>query len=1219
MTTFIFTQALNTINSRKNSVLNKFYSSPFGQLLEYTKNETIQKKDKITGKLSEISIQTSTYNKIIPVVYGTNKLAGNVIWLSEVKEVSNDNTITINIGKGQKIKQTNIDYFYFLSFAIAICKGEIYKLNNVWADTTLLDLSKYQYRFYNGTADQKPDSLIESIEGMGKVSAYRDICYIVFENFPISEFNNRIPNFLFEVTRKNEINANNKNSLENCIRGINFSPCAGEYIYDCIIQYKAGEQFDPDELETVEGIWYKINENNNSRISDGLLSLNQFFEEFKNCEWFAPQIAFFGNSLNCAECTIEPRIEFNYFPTGYPIFTKPDEYSIGNKWNRYNTKMLGKNSNGSFRFNGGTTSDSSILGFFKELKSRNKKTIFHPKILMDIDNIPSSKLITGNCFDIKSFFTKTNGYNEYIKHYAALLKDYIDVFLIGSELYGLTSIRDENNNFPAIEELIKLAKDIKEILGPNVLMSYAADYKEYHNIDGWYALDELWSNKNIDFIGINAYFPITNLPQDSITNDIIKNGWTSGEYYDYIYINGEQVSIDKKYACKNIEYWWSNTHINPDGKITSWVPKSKKVWFTEYGFCSVDACTNEPYKKAGDFPKYSLGSSDFFAQRIAIEATEDFFKNSEYIENKILFSWDMRPYPFYPNRTDIWPDGINWKYDYVLNGKVGISNANVLLYQLFKDAEINTDIIEKIKVDEFIDGFVINNCISVIDALYILQKVYFFDCIETNGKISFISNKKSSENNRIITELDLDSLINFESGAGNKYMEINDIGNSELPQKINIIFLDKNNNYDTTSVYAERNCTEGNKIEIDTLPVVLDSEKARNIAEVYLYSLWLERLEFNFCLPIEYIYLSTSDLVKINIDDKSSLVLKIKKIEIENMILRIIAVPFDETIYSYIDKRPLNPNLELLSESGKTYLNIFEIPAINDDMLDKIKLLFSVNGEFKNWPGCNIYYSDNNTKSYKNIVESTKNSLLGRVVNIPDNAKPYYFDNKNELIISFYGNIDDDKLISISYQEIYNGMNMAIYGDEIIQFKNIELTENGFYKISGLLRGLFDTELTINNHKRNDKFLILDNNILYQEFNSDQIKTGYFYKAVTFDNNMADTNTIYYETIGKNLKPFRPCHVYLKLNSNLLILKWEEKGRSYKKWIDNVDYTSPEINGQFCIQILKNNNIIDILYTKDRNITYDLSKIGNNNISIRICHRNEFYGNGDWVEVYVNS
>ena len=269
MTTFIFTQALNTINSRKNSIINKFNSSPFGQLLDYTKNETIWKKDKISGKLSEISLQTSTYNKIIPVVYGTNKLAGNIIWLGDIQEVSNDNTTTIKIGKGQKIKQTSIDYFYYLSFAVDICKGEIYKLNNVWVDTTLLDLSKYQYRFYKGINDQQPDSLIEAINGIGKTSAYRDICYIIFENFPLSEFNNRIPNFLFEVTRKNEINSDNESSLENCIKGINFALCAGEYVYDCSIQYKAREQFDPDELETTERISYHININMISKLADG--------------------------------------------------------------------------------------------------------------------------------------------------------------------------------------------------------------------------------------------------------------------------------------------------------------------------------------------------------------------------------------------------------------------------------------------------------------------------------------------------------------------------------------------------------------------------------------------------------------------------------------------------------------------------------------------------------------------------------------------------------------------------------------------------------------------------------------------------------------------------------------------------------------------------------------------------------------------------------------
>lgn len=1223
MTTFIFTQALNTINSRKNSVINKFNSSPFGQLLNYTKNETIWKKDKISGKLSEISLQTSTYNKIIPIVYGVNKLAGNIIWLGEVQEVSNDNTTTIKIGKGQKIKQTSIDYFYFLSFAVAICKGEIYKLNNVWADTTLLDLSKYQYRFYRGTSDQEPDSLIEAVNGVGKTPSYRDICYIVFENFPLSEFNNRIPNFLFEVTRKNDINADDETSLENCVKGINFAPCTGEYTYDCAIQYKAGEQFDPDELENVEGIWYQLNNNNNSKIADGLLSLNQFFEEFKNCEFVAPQIAFFGNSLDISNCSVEPRIEFNYFPTNYPIFTRPDSYTVGNKWNRYNTPMLGKNSDGTFRFNGGTTSDSSILGFFKELKTRGKKTIFHPKLLIDIETAPSSKLLSGNSSSIKSFFTKNNGYNEYIKHYANLLKGYVDVFIIGSELCGITSIKDENNNFPAVDELIGLAEAIRGILGNNVLISYAADYREYHDINNWYALDKLWANENIDFIGINAYFPLTNLPQDSITKDIIKSGWKSGEGYDYVYLNGKQELIESKYAYKNIEYWWVNRHINLNGTISPWIPKSKKIWFTEYGFCSIDACTNEPYKKAGDFPKYSLGSSDFFAQRMAIEATEELFKNSEFIENKILYYWDVRPYPFYPNRTDIWLDGTKWKYDYALNGKVGISNANVLIYQLLKDAEINTDIIENVEIDEFVDGFVINNSISVIDALYILQKVYFFDCVEKNGKISFISNKKSFRKNQPIVELDKNSLVNFGTNNENNYIKIDSLGNNELPKKLNLIFLDKNNDYDTSSVYAERDCVESNKIEIDTLPIVLDSEKARNIAEISLYLLWLERLEFNFCLPIRYLYLTASDLVKINIDDNNSVILKIKTIDIENLVVKVNAVLFDSTIYDYIDKKPLNPNLELLSEAGKTYLNIFEIPALNDNMLDKIYVLFSLGGEFINWSGCSLYYSDNGSKSYTKIGETNKNYLFGKVINVPKNAKPYYFDNRNELTISFHGNVDDNKLINISDQEIFNGGNTALYGKEIIRFKNVELLENGLYKISNLIRGLFDTENEINKHKKNDKFLLLNDMIITQEFASDKIKSNYLYKAVTFDTNISNTNNIFYELLGTNLKPFRVCHVSTNLENNSLFVKWEEKGRGYRNWIDNIDYISPEKNGEFCIQLLSNNNILKTLYTKDRSISFNINEFGLNNevnlehITVKICHRNELYGNGEWVEVPI--
>ncbi|MDR2077692.1 MAG: glycoside hydrolase TIM-barrel-like domain-containing protein, partial [Rickettsiales bacterium] len=468
MTTFIFTQALNAINSKKESVAGAFNSSPIGEVLKYTRSRTKWKKDRISGKLSEISIQTSTYNKVISMVYGRNRLAGNVLWLGSVQEVANNNTTSVNIGKGQKIKQTSIDYFYFLSFAIAICAGEIASLENVWADTTLLNLANYSHRFYSGTSGQLPDTLIESIEGAGNVPAYRDISYIVFENFPLSEFNNRIPNFLFEVIRKNEIDSGSPTSLENCIEGINIVPSYGEYTLNTAKQYKAGEQFASNFSDTADGLWYPLNINNNSGSTDSLASLGQLSDRLVNCQWFSVQTAFFGDSLDISSCSITPRVSFNYFHTGYPIFTTPDPYYIGNKWNRYNSPLLGTNSDGSPRFFSGSSSDESIVSFFQRLKSMGKNTVFHPKILMDLEGVPSSRLLTGNINSISNFFTKANGYNEFILHYANLLKDYLDAFLIGSELTGLISFRDDNNKFPAVDNLIDLAQQVRAIVGNSV-------------------------------------------------------------------------------------------------------------------------------------------------------------------------------------------------------------------------------------------------------------------------------------------------------------------------------------------------------------------------------------------------------------------------------------------------------------------------------------------------------------------------------------------------------------------------------------------------------------------------------------------------------------------------------------------------------------------------------------------------------------------------------
>ena len=57
------------------------------------------------------------------------------------------------------------------------------KINPVLKNESKFDISKYKYRFYTGTEEQEPDSLIQSIEGIGKTPAYRGLGYIVFDYY----------------------------------------------------------------------------------------------------------------------------------------------------------------------------------------------------------------------------------------------------------------------------------------------------------------------------------------------------------------------------------------------------------------------------------------------------------------------------------------------------------------------------------------------------------------------------------------------------------------------------------------------------------------------------------------------------------------------------------------------------------------------------------------------------------------------------------------------------------------------------------------------------------------------------------------------------------------------------------------------------------------------------------------------------------------------------
>jgi hypothetical protein len=149
-------------------------------------------------RLKDLKMSASTYGAAIPWVFGQTRVPGNMIWSLPIRERKKKS----GLGKGGFSNQ----YTYFCTFAMGLCKGPIFQVRKVWADGKLIyDVTaptvasgKYRMRFYMGDETQVPDSAIAANLG-DNATAFRGLAYILFDDMPLADFGNRIPQITVEV------------------------------------------------------------------------------------------------------------------------------------------------------------------------------------------------------------------------------------------------------------------------------------------------------------------------------------------------------------------------------------------------------------------------------------------------------------------------------------------------------------------------------------------------------------------------------------------------------------------------------------------------------------------------------------------------------------------------------------------------------------------------------------------------------------------------------------------------------------------------------------------------------------------------------------------------------------------------------------------------------------------------------------------------------------
>lgn len=543
------------------------------------------------GRARALRIQGSTEGAPIPVIFGRMRVAGQIIWSTRYLERVRTTTAGGKATGGQRVRE----FSYSISFAVGLVEGPIDRIGRIWADGQPMDPARFEMRIHRGSADQLPDPKIEAVEGAENAPAYRDLAYVVFEDFPVGEFGNRIPQLSFEVFRSNPMAAAAAGSAEASaplsalIRGVAMAPGTGEFSLDP----------EPARYLLPNGTARFANVNNAEGRADLAVALDQLEAELPDCEAVSLVVSWFGTDLRAARCRVEPRVEERgrrsapreWWVAGLTTGTAP---------------LVSRDEQGRPNF-GGAPSDAAVVRGIREMTARGKRVMLYPFLLMDVppgnalpdpygaaeqSSFPWRGRITlerapgiegstdqtpAAAAEVAAFFGTARaadfavagdgvaysgpdewGWRRFVLHLATLAKAAggVDAICIGSELRGLTQIRASRTDYPAVEQLRALAAEVRLIL-PGARISYAADWSEYSghrpgdgSSDVIFHLDPLWADANIDFVGIDDYTSLSDWRHEAGHRDAalspsiyslgyLKGNVEGGENYDWFYASDE--------------------------------------------------------------------------------------------------------------------------------------------------------------------------------------------------------------------------------------------------------------------------------------------------------------------------------------------------------------------------------------------------------------------------------------------------------------------------------------------------------------------------------------------------------------------------------------------------------------------------------------------------------------------------------------------------------
>jgi hypothetical protein len=362
-------------------------------------------------------------------------------------------------------------------------------------------------------------------------------------------------------------------------------------------------------------------------------------------------------------------------------------------------------------------------------------------------------------------------------------------------------------------------------------------------------------------------------------------------------------------------------------------------------------------------------------------------------------------------------------------------------------------------------------------------------------------------------------------------LSITDGSDTQIPQKVNVSFVNTENDLQEGSRTARRiqHRSPNNNLGL-SLPVTLTPEEASSIARRVLWASEVERQKYQFTLPPDRLKVQEGDIVRVVVDGVRHSIYVTQITRGANYILEVEGVRAQQSVYfqNGVEQAQVAEG-QAGAPIPDTTVVVFDGPPLALDLHNRIGVYFAIcnTDRAQAWRGATLYSAVSEASGYLRRADSPGEAVLGTCLVPPLPCVEWLWDDRSGFVVELLGGT----LTSCTDQECVEGRNrIAILhptGDwEIIGFAQVEEISETRYRLTRLIRGLRGTEHLMSGHAGGSKIVVLtDRSIGFWERGASGLGTRDFYKGPAVGDLVSAVPSQRARCNGRTMRPLAPSHL----------------------------------------------------------------------------------------------